>query len=141
MVQKSGMSTIAIVEKLVGVATIGGALANVALLQRFLTGIAHVVALSVISGLMVCLLLLGSFFGLYFGLTHYGLGSTVAALMIGAFAFLITSGIIGLTVLKLRQLQELPVHATHAPMPVLAHLSSLAAAFIEGLLEQPARRK
>ena len=131
----------AIVEKLLGVATIGGALANVALLERFLTGITHVVALSVISGLMICLLLIGTFFGLYFGLTHYGLDPTVAALTVGALAFLITLGIIGLTVLKLRQLQELPVHAIHASMPVLAHLSSLAAAFIEGLLEQPARRK
>jgi hypothetical protein len=90
---------------------------------------------------MVCLLLIGSFCGLYFGLTHYGLDPTVAALTVGAFAFLITSGLIGLTLLKLRQLQELPTRALHASMPVLSHLSSLLTSFIEGLLDEPARRK
>lgn len=126
--------------KLMGLASIGSSLANIALLQRFLGDIVSIIALTILSAMMTAMLLIGCFYGAYAGLTDYGLNPVVASVTVAGIALLLTALLIGLTVRKLRQLHELPKHL-RAGIPPFSRTGTIVHAFLEEFMKQPSPMK
>jgi hypothetical protein len=124
--------------KLLGVASVGSALASVGLMQRFLSGITKVVILAVVSAFMLCALLAGGFTMAYFCLVHYGLDQFAAGIAVGIVAFFITAALVTLTIVQLRQLRDLTQHILHPYRIDLPDIGNVANAFIDGLLNRRA---
>lgn len=119
--------------KLTGLASIGGALANVALLQQFLAKVSAIIALTIISSLMGGALLIGALYGAYAGLVHYGVAANAAFLTV-AFLVLAICAVTGaLALYRLQKLRELPRAHFSSHMPVLSRLEGIAGAFLDGL--------
>jgi len=122
------------IDKLLGAATAGSTLAGVGLLHRFLSGIASIVILSIVSAFMLCALLAVSFCMAYLSLVHYGLDPYAAGIAVGIAAFCITLALVAASMQKLRQLGSLshPIlqrYGTNWP-----DIGKIADAFIDGLL-------
>jgi hypothetical protein len=123
------------ISKLMGLASIGSSVANVALLQRFLEGIIGIIALTIVSAMMAGMLVVSGFYAAYVGLMHYGLDPDAAGVTIILLACIATLSLIGWVVWQLRNLRELPRHALpHGLPPVMARATDMAQAFIEGFL-------
>jgi len=122
--------------KLIGVATVGSTLASVGLLHRFLSGIAKIVILSVISAFMLCALMAGSFYMAYFFLVHYGLDPYAAGITVGIAASLITLALVVLTIIQFRQLHDLTHRSLHPYRAGFPEIGNVAHAFIDGFLNQ-----
>jgi len=120
--------------KILGAATVGSALASVGLLQRFLSGIATLVILSVISAFMICALLAGGFYMAYHWLVLYGLDAYAAGMTIGIIVFLITAGLVALTMSQICRLRELPYHNLSPYGHSLPDVGHVVSAFIDGFL-------
>jgi hypothetical protein len=123
--------------KLMGLATVGSSLANVTLLHRFLASATSVVALTMISAFMCCVLLIGIFGATYISLVHYGLDPYAAAITVALIMIIMTGGCVSLTIIRLRQLREIPHHNMHRDIPGMSHISSIADAFMKGFLKSP----
>jgi hypothetical protein len=137
--QKS-VSAMSIVNKLLGLATVGSTLANVTLLHRFLSAATTIVTLTVLSACMCCILLAGGFYAVYAGLIHYGIEPYTAALAVGALVVVLTVVIVTLTIYRVKRLRELPYYSGPRHMPQLSHIQSAAHAFMDGLLNpRPSR--
>jgi len=125
--------------KFVGMASIGSSFANIALLQRFLEGIVGVIALTILSAMMAGMLIMSAFYGLYLGLTRYGLDPDAALVAVVAIGSFLTAALSALTVARLRQLRELPLRT--APMPTLSRLTNVTHAFIDGFKAHPSNTR
>jgi uncharacterized membrane protein len=120
--------------KLIGVATAGGTMASVVLLNRLLSNLAGLVALAVITACLCCVVLAGGFFAAYIALLHYGLEPMAAGVVVGALVLLITLVFILLTLAKVRHLKEMP---DKSELPGIAKINAMADAFVQGFLESP----
>ena len=121
--------------KLISLLSLGGTVASVAMLKRFLAGLAVVVALTITCALMAAVLISGCFVALYFGLVRAGLSPDMALVSVGLLVLLVTLVSGWLAVLKLRELRELPFHAMDTSnVPSLGRLAGIANSFVEGLL-------
>ena len=121
--------------KLISLISLGGTVASVAMLKRFLAGLTVVIALTIVSALMVAVLISGCFVALYIGLTRFGIDSDMALTIVGLLILSITVISGWLAVIKMRELRELPFHPSdHSEIPSLSKLGGIAAAFAEGLL-------
>jgi len=119
--------------KLIGLASIGSSLANLAMVQRFLEGLIGVIVLSIVGAAMTSMLLIAGLYGSYRGLTYYGLDHEAALVMIASVAVLLTAAVIGFTLARLRHLREISLCALPQEFPHLAHIPSVINAFLEGL--------
>ncbi len=124
------------IEKIMSVVSIGGTVANVALLQRFLSGVTVVVALTVISAFMIGLMLTGLFGALYFCLVHYGLLPEIAALMVALFALLMTITLAVIVILRVKHLRGLPSQMLRKDLSSLAPLGEVLESFINGFMSR-----
>jgi len=118
--------------KIMGLATLGSGLANIRLLQRFLSGIATVVALTVISAILVGMLLTAAFIGLFFLLTHFGLDPVAAGILVIAGAVLLVGLFVALTVARINELRDLPNRSLNFDLPSLAKITDIFESFIGG---------
>lgn len=120
--------------KFLGFATVGSALASVGLLHRFLSGMATIVILSVVSAFMCCVLLASGMYMAYSSLVFYGLDPYVAGITMAAIVFAITVILAALLIEQIRRLRELPYHHLNAGVAGLPDLSHIAGAFVDGFL-------
>jgi len=123
-------------EKLMGIATIGSALANVTLLHRFLAKAVVVVALTVISALLTGAVLIALFYEAYWELTQHGLASDVAVVVLTIFAIVLTASFIWVTLAHLGRLRGGP-NILQQHFPAFSHLGNIVDAFVDGLLDRP----
>jgi predicted PurR-regulated permease PerM len=121
--------------KIMGLASLGSSLANVRLLQRFLSGVASVIALTVVSAILVGLLLASAFVGMFFALEHFGLEPLVAGLLVIAMVLLVVGGCVGLALAKIRELRDLPNNSLNFEVPSIAKFTSAVEAFIDGFVQ------
>lgn len=122
--------------KLIGLATIGGTIASVGMLHRFLSGIASIVMLAIVSGFMLCALLTGGFYLGYLGLVRYGLDPAIAGSIIGVIALIITVMLVTLTYVRLNRLREMSRKDLPSPIANPFDLTRLTTAFIDGFLNE-----
>ncbi len=120
--------------KLLGVATVGSALASVGLLHRFLSNIVTIVILSIVSGFMLSVLITGGFYLAYLGLVHYGLDPCVAGITVGIMIFLVTAALVIFVIARLRQMRDLMHSSSHSHGADLLDMGNVVIAFIEGFL-------
>jgi len=128
-------------DKLIGLTTIGSTLAGLTMLQRFLAGVTGVLALTVVSALMSGLILMGGFITAYFTLVHYGVEPMLAALTVTSATCMVTALLIIFTLIKVRRLKEMSQHHLYRDVPSLAHIGDIASAFIKGLKASPVTRR
>jgi len=120
--------------KLLSVATVGSTLAGVGLIHRFLSDIAGIIILAIVSAFMFCILLAGGISVAYFCLVHYGLDPYAAGITMGIVAFFITISFVTLTVHKLNQLRDLTHRSLNPAKLGLFDISNVTHAFIDGFL-------
>jgi hypothetical protein len=120
-------------EKLLGLATIGSTFASVSLLHRFLSRLAIVLALTIISALMAGVLLIGMFYGLFCLLTAYGLTHATSLILVGMLVFILTAALVLVTLQQLRQIKSLQPSPFKQTFPSLSYIGSIAEAFMQGL--------
>ena len=125
--------------KLSGVASIGGTLASLSLMQKYLGDVTSVIALTIVSSIMVGLLMASGLYGGYIGLIHYGLDPAAAALVIVGVVFLLALATGLMAALKFRQLREMSQLHRQQSLPGLSRVSTIASAFLDGLGMHKAR--
>lgn len=127
--------------KLLGIASLGGTVAGLTMLQKFLAAITTIVTLTIISAMMGGLFLICGFSLLYLELTRYGLDPAVALMLIGGVVFVITLTLVVLAVLRIREMQDMPVLSlVQRNAPTLAHAQEIAESFLSGLLSTKSSR-
>lgn len=120
--------------KLLGLLTFGRMYAKTLIFQKFLSGIAAAVALTIVSGMMVGTLLIGGLYALYALLLHFGLPVFNAMFTTGAVAFGVTALLIAVTAQCLQKLLVIPKDFIQAEAPLASRVSNVADAFVDGLL-------
>jgi len=111
------------------------------MLQKFLVGITTIVTLTIIGAMLGSLFLICGFSLLYLELTRNGLDPAVALLLIGGIVFVMTLTLVVLAVLRIRELQEMPVLSlVQRNVPTLAYAHEIAESFLSGLLSTKSSR-
>lgn len=113
-------------------ATLGGNLASYVLLHRFLSHFISLVVLAIVSAFMVCGLIAGGLVLAYLWLLQDGNNALAAAVMLGVLAILAAALLVTATMLRLRQLQDLPVEKIVKRVAKMPNI--LAQAFLHGFL-------
>ena len=129
-----------IMDKLLGLATVGSAVANTALFHRFTTSLTNILALTLIGSLMAGLLLIGAYIAIYFGLVHYGLDPIAAIITVAVLLIITIATIFLLIAVRLRQLREISHYSIHSNLPNLSKIPSIVEAFMEGLFSSSHKR-
>lgn len=125
--------------KLLGVATLGSTWGSVVVLSRFVSGAARLVALTIITAFLCCLLLLAGFAVVYYGLVSYGLEPYVAAVAVALMIFL-TTVILGiLTLTHIQKLRDLMRRRLSPSASLPSRVEGLANAFLDGLTRKSSR--
>ncbi len=119
-------------EKLLGLATIGSTYASLSLLHRFLVRLVAVLALTIISALMTGVLLMGLFYGLYCALISYGLVPDAAIILVGILMFVLTASLVCATISQIKKIRGLHPSPLYANLPGYSLISSLLESFMEG---------
>ena len=122
------------IEKLLSIATVGSAFANAGILQRLIVDVTKLMALTIITAIMGCTLLIGLFTGIYYSLIHFGLEPFAAAATLIGFMFLLTLLLIAFTVTRLRQMRSVHFVQLHRDIPGLSRIVGIGEAFIDGFL-------
>lgn len=104
------------------------------LVQSLLTGIAAVVAMSVVVAMLAGMLLIGGFYLLYQTLVNHGLEPSVAFLLIGLFITLAMAIFIIVIAMYVKRLKELPQHLVRTETPVIHRVTDVAESFVRGLM-------
>lgn len=120
-------------EKLLGLATIGSTFASVSLLHRFLSRLALLLALVIISALMTGVLLIGIFYGIYCLLTAYGSSPEAALMIVGGLVFALTATLVFVTLHQMRCIKSLQPSPFKQTFPGLNFVGGIAEAFLDGL--------
>ena len=126
--------------KLMGLASLGSGLANIRLLQRFLSGVATVIALTIVSAILVGMLVASTFIGIFFLLTHFGLDPTAAAILVIVAVLLLIGLLVNLTLLRIRELRDIPNNAFNFEVPSVAKVVTVVESFIEGFIKDHLQR-
>jgi hypothetical protein len=121
--------------KLLGVATVGTTVASVGLMHRFLSGMAKIMVLAIVSAFMVCAMLASVFTMTYFCLVHYGLDPYVAGITLGIVALFLTIALVMVTVDQIRHLRDLSHFSLRKFRSDWPDIGNIASAFIDGFLD------
>ena len=120
-----------------GAASIGGALWDALLFKRFLSDIAAIMVLTIITGVMAGALLLGGYYGFMLLLIQHGLDAEAALLTVGGMVAAIAIVSAAFVVGYIRRLRS----ALQPLSPLTSGISDIANAFVDGLLTRSEREK
>jgi hypothetical protein len=101
-----------------------------AFMQQFFSRITIILGLTVITSIMIVLLMIAGYVGIYFGLVHYGLAPLVSALTTVGFAGLVTGILARATYNRVLQLRTM--HTDLFESPFVSNFQDLLTAFLEG---------
>lgn len=132
------MSTIG---KLLGVVSLGSAFTATPMYKKFLSGVAAVAGLTVISGMMIGTLLVGLLYATYRGFIYSGMNPQAALIVTAGIAGIVTIVLVAATISYLRSLFDVPKQLMQAESPVTTQVAGLANAFFDGLLTREIRVK
>ena len=127
--------------KILGAISLGGAFTATPMYKKFLSGVAAVAALTVISGMMVGMLLVGLLYAAYKGFIYGGMEPQASLIVTAGIAAIATIILIAMTVHYLRSLFDVPKRLLQAESPMAAQVGGLADAFFDGLLTHEVRVK
>lgn len=122
------------INKLLGVASVGSILASANIMHRFLSSMAKIMVLAIVCGFMLCALIVGFFAVLYFSLVHYGLDPTAAAMGLGATALLLTVTLMAAITHQLRRFGDHSAYSMPKSRSDWPDLGNIANAFLDGFL-------
>lgn len=124
--------------RLIGLLALGRDAAERLLFRRVLSGIAIVVTLTIMAGMLAGALLLGALYGLYVVLVHYGLDATGAAFTVAGIAILCIALLASMTLSYARYALDIPRRFREVENDVFSRFSTAVDAFVDGLLTHPA---
>jgi hypothetical protein len=122
---------------ILGIISLGRSFAGTSLYRKFLSGVAVVICMMIVTGMIAGALLLGAFYGVYQGFMYYGMESTpalIATFGLGAMVFAI---LVMLTLNHLRSLVSIPQMLVRDENPIASRATDMVQAFIDGF-RQPA---
>lgn len=122
--------------KLLGAATVGGTMAGVGVMHRFLVAAAQAMILVIISALMLCASLFSIFFIAYFCMLQFGVAPHIAGIVLGIAILLVTAALVAFTLSQIRQLRTFHYRHFQAGERYMYDLRTIAAAFIDGFLNK-----
>jgi|GEM_PF-3521134 hypothetical protein len=122
------------IDKLVGLATVGSAVANTTVLHRVASGLTGILALTMIASLIGGALLIAGFYGVYLGLVYYGLNPYAAAVTVALLTIATLAILLLLLAVRLRHLKELSHYEVQRDLPGMSQIVKVVDAFMEGLL-------
>lgn len=127
--------------KVLGLISVGKAFSVTPMYKKFLSGVAAVAALTVISGMMIGTLLVGSLYAAYKGFLYSGMDPQAALIVTAGIAIIVTIVLIATTISYLRSLFDVPKRLLQAESPMASQVGGLADAFFDGLLTREIRVK
>lgn len=122
------------ISNLLGVASVGSALASASIMHRFLSSMARIMVLAIVCAFMLCALMVGVFMVLYFGLVHYGFDPTSVAVALGTVAILLTIALAAATAHQIRRFRDRSAYSLSRSSNGLPDLGNIANAFLDGFL-------
>jgi len=122
------------INKLLGLASVGSTIANVSLLQRFLTDVTAVVALTAVAGTMLGAIVILGFYGLYLGLIAHGLDPQTAFIAVSVLALVVIALVTTIAVMRWRHLRATPHNILSLDTPIVAQVGRLVDSFLAGLM-------
>ncbi|MDD5585407.1 MAG: hypothetical protein PHY92_00430 [Alphaproteobacteria bacterium] len=132
-----------ILEKLLAIVAMGGAIggpvAGMSMLQRFLSGMAVVVALTIISSIMAGAFLLVVLYAAGATMIAHGLTPPAALLTMAVFILIVALLFFALTLFYLGRLRNIPVLFMRHDAPLAVRLNHVVDSFFRGLMTPPGR--
>lgn len=122
------------ISKILGVASVGSSLAGLGMLHRFLQSLMHIMVLTLISAFVLSLVFVSALSIIYFCLVYYGINPTIAGAGLAIIAFFVTSGLLVVTVNRLRCLRESSFCGLHKEEKNWPDVIGLAGAFVDGFV-------
>lgn len=125
---------------ILGLISLGRVFAATPLYKRFLSGVAAVICLTIVTGMVSGALLIGLFYGVYELFLLNGLESTPALITTFALGVLTLVVLVMCTLSHLRSLLDVPKMLMEHQHPIASRATSIAQAFIEGFTSTPTVR-
>ena len=122
--------------KIFGVATIGGTLASVGLLHRFMMATAQMMILVIICAFLLCASLASVFYILYFCLIQAGIAPMAAGIILGIVTLLVTIALSLFTATRLDQLRKMHFRHLLGGENSGHNIEHVMLAFIDGFLNK-----
>lgn len=122
-----------LVSSIIGTNLLSPAIDTTTLLQRYLTRLLALVALTTFSAFMCCLVIVGLLYGLYEALVRHGLQADVALMVVLGLVTLTAIGAIATTVHLLSGLREVSATNVNQRGIQRSRASSVFHAFLDGL--------
>ena len=129
------------ISNLIGLLTLGTSLKETPMFRQFLSGMAAVVTLTIVIGMMVGALLLGGLYGFYLTLIQHGLETGPAILTVIGTTIMVIVIMTMSTIAYLKRMFDIPRMLSDTGSPMLARFNSLIDSFADGLLTRPPERK
>ena len=123
---------------ILGIISIGKAFTGTPVYKRLLSGVAVVICMTIVTGMLAGALLLTIFYGVYQAFLTYGLESTPAMVATAALALMTLVVLAISTINYLRDLMNVPHIVSEFQSPLLSKATGIAQAFMEGLNGTPA---
>lgn len=121
--------------KILGLISIGGAIAESPLPRKLLSGMATVAGLTVVTGMMIGTLMVGALYAAYYALVDYGVSPESALVTVAGIATVITIILISVTVHYVKSLFEMPRLLPESQSSSIAgKVTGIADSFVDGLL-------
>lgn len=118
---------------ILGLISLGRAFAGTPLYKRFLSGVAAVVCLTIVTGMVAGALLIGLFYGVYELFLHNGLAQTPAIFTTFALGLLTLVVLVMCTLSHLRGLIDVPKLLLQYQSPLASRATTIVQAFIDGI--------
>lgn len=134
-----------VLEKLLAIVAMGGAIggpvAGISMLQRFLSGMAVVVALTIISSIMAGAFLLVVLYAAGATMIAHGLTPPAALLTMAVFILIIALLFLALTLFYLGRLRNMPALFMHHNAPLAVRVNNVFESFLRGFMSPPSVRE
>jgi hypothetical protein len=103
------------------------------LIREFLNGLAVVIALTIISGMLVGALLVGGLYAFYHVLVSYNMQPGAALWLTAGIAVVLTALVVSLTLSAICRLGQLPKQIMEASAPIATKTNGIINSFLDGL--------
>ncbi len=129
-----------VITKIVGIMLAGRSVADTApMFQRLLSGIAAVVALSILSSILAGVVMVGLIYAAFMGLVDHGLEPAAAMMILGAVIVVATAIMVNQIFVSIRKIKNIPSQVLTRQNPIAQRATKVGYAFIDGFLSGPTK--
>lgn len=127
-----------LISKLVGMIVAGRTIVDtVPMFQKLMRGIAMVVGLAVVSGILAGVLLVGVIYAAYAALVDHGLEAGAAMMIIGGIVLVVTGLLVRQVLVSIEKIKMIPQQVLVKQNPLAQKAARMGNAFLDGLLSTP----